>query len=121
MSILQKIKEVYLEGKFSSFFWILAFMSLFLLILNTFLLDLVETQEYFFTPLYLIGLSIIFSIGTRQKEKAFKSDEEIEARDKHDEEMAMLGIPTGTNVAAMARWGYDIAGNKRINDTDDLL
>ena len=119
MSILYKIKELYLEREISAFFWSMAFLSLWFLILNTFLLDLVDTQEYFFTPFYLIGLSLIFSIGTRRKEKVFETEEEIEARDEYDEQMAMMGIPTGTNSGALASWGYDLSGNKRINDNNE--
>ena len=119
MSILYKIKEAYSEREISAFFGGMAFLSLWFLILNTFLLDLFDTKEYFFTPFYLIGLSVIFSIGTRPKEKVFETEEEIEARDEHDEQMAMMGIPTGTNSAAMARWGRDITGRRFMDGTGD--
>jgi hypothetical protein len=111
MSILSKIKEAYLERKISEFFGGMAFLSLLFLILNTFLLDLVDTKEYFFTPIYMIGLSILFSIGTRRPEKVFETEEEIEARearDEYDEQMARMGIPTGTNSVALGKWGYDM-------------
>jgi hypothetical protein len=66
MNILHKFKEIYLEGKVSNFFMVISLLSVFLLILDVFLFELIDTEKYFFVPFIMGFLAIIFSIGTSQ-------------------------------------------------------